>query len=95
MKLPKASYRAGDRVFAILPQPDVALLLSCDAPSSWTALVFDFSTKKAVASAHNQPSLAEAQAFAIAKVREHYRVTPPEGSVQWQNAINRADILQT
>ncbi len=95
MKLPKASYRAGDRVFAILPQPDVALLLSCDAPSSWTALVFDFASKKAVASANNQPSLADAQKFAIEKVREHYRVTPPDGSVRWQNAINRPDILQT
>jgi len=28
-------------------------------------------------------------------VQEHYQVTPADGSVRWQNAINRADILQT
>ncbi|MGZ4836807.1 MAG: hypothetical protein ACXVZZ_14290 [Terriglobales bacterium] len=95
LKLPKQSYRAGDRVFAILQQPDVALLLTCDAPASWTAMVFDFGQKKAVAAANNHPSIADGQKYLMAQVREHYKTAPPEEAIRWQTAINRADILQT
>src|ERR1043165_9783720 len=70
VKLPKQSYRADDRLFAILQQPDVALLLTCDAPASWTAMVFDFAEKKAVASANNHLSVSDAQKYLISQVRE-------------------------
>ena len=91
----KESYRAGDRIFAILQRPDVALLLTCDAPASWTAIVFDMGEKKAVAAAHNHPSVAEAQKYVIAQVQAHYKVTVPEVEIQWRQALNRPDILQT
>ena len=94
MKVPKQSYRAGDRVFAILQQPDIALLLTCDAPASWTAMVFDFAKKQAVAKAENQPSFADAQKYLLAQVQAYYRTAPP-AEIQWQQALNRPDILQT
>lgn len=91
----KESYRAGDRIFAILQRPDVALLLTCEAPASWTAMLFDFGKKQAVATAHNHPSVAEAQKYVIAQMQAHYKVAPPEVEIQWQQALNRPDILQT
>ncbi|MBZ5510789.1 MAG: hypothetical protein LAN70_06405 [Acidobacteriia bacterium] len=91
----KESYRAGDRIFAILQRPDVALLLTCEAPSSWTAMLFDFGKKQAAAAAHNHPSIAEAQKYVIAQMQAHYKVAPPEVEIQWQQALNRPDILQT
>jgi hypothetical protein len=91
----KESYRAGDRIFAILQRPDVALLLTCDAPASWTAMLFDFGRKQAVAAAHNHPSVTEAQKYVIAQMQAHYQVAMPEGEIQWQQALNRPDILQT
>jgi hypothetical protein len=91
----KESYRAGDRIFAILQRPDVALLLTCEAPASWTAMLFDFGKKQAVAAAHNHPSVAEAQKYVIAQMQAHYKVAPPEVEIQWQQALNRPDILQT
>ena len=92
---PKDSYRAGDRIFAILQRPDVALLLTCEAPASWTAMLFDLGTKRAVISAHNQPSVTEAQKYVVAQVRARYQVAPPDTEIQWQQALNRPDILQT
>ena len=91
----KESYRAGDRIFAILQRPDVALLLTCDAPASWTAMVFDIGRKQAVAAAHNHPSVAEAQKYVIAQMQAHYKVAVPEVEIKWQQALNRPDILQT
>ena len=91
----KESYRAGDRIFAILQRPDVALLLTCEAPASWTAMLFDFGKKQAVAAAHNHPSIAEAQKYVIAQMEAHYKVAPPEDEIRWQQAVNRPDILQT
>lgn len=91
----KESFRAGDRIFAIVQRPDVALLLTCDAPASWTAMLFDFGTKQAVASASNHPSIAEAQRYVIARMLEHYKVAPLEAEIHWQQALNRPDILQT
>jgi hypothetical protein len=92
---PKESYRPGDRIFAILQRPDVALLLTCNAPASWTAMLFDMGSKRAVASAQNQPSAADAQKYVIAQVQAHYQVAPPEAEIRWQQALNRPDILQT
>lgn len=91
----KESYRAGDRIFAILQRPDVALLLTCDAPASWTAMLFDFGKKQAVAAANNHPSVDEAQKYVIAQVQSHYQVAVPEADIQWRQALNRPDILQT
>ncbi len=88
-------YKPGDRVFAILQHPEVALLLTCEAPGCWTAMVFDFAHKQAVASAHNQPSCSEAQKYALAQLPALYRIPAPPGNVQWQQALNRPDILQT
>ncbi len=90
----KESYRAGDRVFALLDRPDVALLLTCEAPSSWTAMLFDMGKKQAVASA-SQPTIAEAQRYVIAQMQAHYKIAPPEAEIRWQQALNRPDILQT
>jgi hypothetical protein len=91
----RESYRAGDRIFAILQSPDVALLLTCEAPASWTAMLFDMGKKQSVAAAHNHPSVAEAQKYVIAQMQAHYKVAPPEAEIQWQQALNRPDILQT
>jgi hypothetical protein len=91
----KESYRAGDRIFAILQRPDVALLLTCEAPASWTAMPFDMGKKQAVAAANNHPSVAEAQKYVIAQVQAHYKVAVQEVEIQWQQALNRPDILQT
>ncbi|HEX9120183.1 MAG TPA: hypothetical protein VF840_06555 [Terriglobales bacterium] len=91
----KESYRAGDRIFAILQRPDVALLLTCEAPASWTAMLFDMGKKQAVAVANNHPSVTEAQKYVIAQVQAHYKVTVPEVEIQWRQALNRPDILQT
>lgn len=91
----RESYRAGDRIFAILQRPDVALLLTCEAPASWTAMLFDMGKKQAVAAAHNHPSVAEAQKYVMAQVQAHYKVAVPEVEIQWQQALNRPDILQT
>jgi hypothetical protein len=91
----KESYRAGDRIFAILQRPDVALLLTCDAPANWTAMLFDFGKKQPIAAAHNQPSVAEAQKYVVAQVQAHYKVAVPEAEIKWQQALNRPDILQT
>jgi hypothetical protein len=95
VKFSKESYRAGDRVFAILQRPDVALLLTCEAPASWTAMLFDLGSKRAVASAQNHPSVTEAQKYVMAQVEAHYRVAPAEADIRWQQALNRPDILQT
>lgn len=91
----KESYRAGDRIFAILQRPDVALLLTCDAPASWTAMLFDFGKKQAVATANNHLSVGDAQKYVIAQVQAHYQVAVPEVEIQWRQALNRPDILQT
>ena len=91
----KEPYRAGDRIFAILQRPDVALLLTCDAPASWTAVLFDFGKKQAVAAANNHSSVGDAQKYVIAQVQAHYKVTVPEVEIQWRQALNRPDILQT
>lgn len=91
----KESYRAGDRIFAILQHPDVALLLTCEAPASWTAMLFDMGKKQSVAAANNHPSVAEAQKYVIAQMQAHYKVAVPEAEIQWQQALNRPDILQT
>ena len=91
----KDPYRAGDRVFAILQSPDVALLLTCEAPRNWTAMVFDMGKKEPVAKANNHPSIAEAQQYLLAQIRAHYNVAPPEAEIRWQQALNRPDILQT
>jgi hypothetical protein len=88
-------YRPGDRVFAILQHPEVALLLTCEAPTCWTAMVFDFARKQAVASAHNQPSCSAAQQFVLAQTEALYKISPPATEIQWQQALNRPDILQT
>ncbi len=89
------AYKPGDRVFAILERPEVALLLTCDAPGCWTAMVFDFARKQAVASAHNQPSCSEAQKYALAQLEEVYKIPAALAHVEWQHAINRPDMLQT
>lgn len=91
----KESYRAGDRIFAILQRPDVALLLTCEAPASWTAMLFDMGKKQSVAAANNHPSVAEAQKYVIAQMQAHYKVAVPEVEIQWRQALNRPDILQT
>lgn len=91
----RESYRAGDRVFAILQRPEVALLLTCDAPGSWTATVFDFARKQAVAAAQNHPSIAKAQEYLIAQLEALYKVAAPTVEIRWQQALNRPDILQT
>ncbi|MBZ5627277.1 MAG: hypothetical protein LAO06_00245 [Acidobacteriia bacterium] len=88
-------YRAGDRVFAILQHPEVALLLTCEAPSCWTAIVFDFARKQAVASTQNQPSCTAAQQYVLTQTEALYKVAPPATEIQWQQALNRPDILQT
>lgn len=97
MKLsrPRESFRAGDRVFAVVQNPDVALLLTCDGPASWTAIVFDFARKQAVATARNQPSCSEAQKYAVEQMEVLYNVAAPEIEIQWRQALNRPDILQT
>ena len=91
----KESYRAGDRIFALLQRPDVALLLTCDAPASWTAIVFDFERKQPVASARNQPSCSEAQKYALNQMEQLYKVAVSPLEIQWKQALNRPDILQT
>ena len=91
----KESYRSGDRIFSILQRPDVALLLTCEAPASWTAMLFDFGKKQAVAAANNHPTVTEAQKYVIAQVQAHYKVAVPEVEIQWRQALNRPDILQT
>ncbi len=88
-------YKPGDRVFAIVQRPEVALLLTCDAPGCWTAVVFDFARKQAVASAGNQPSCTDAQKYALAQLEKVYQVPAQAAQVRWQHAINRPDILQT
>jgi hypothetical protein len=89
------SYRAGDRVFAILQRPDVALLLTCEAPKSWNAMVFDLGKKQSVAAANNHASIVDAQKYVLAQIRAHYKVAPAEAEIRWQQALNRPDILQT
>ncbi len=89
------AYKPGDRVFAILQRPEAALLLTCEAPNCWTAIVFDFARKQAVASAHNQPSCAEAQKYALTQLQTVYKVTPQATEIRWQQALNRPDMLQT
>ena len=89
------SYRAGDRLFAILQHPEVALLLTCDAPGSWTATVFDFARKQAVAAANNHPSIVKAQEYLVAQLEALYQVAAATVEIRWQQAMNRPDILQT
>jgi hypothetical protein len=89
------NYRAGDRVFAILERPEVALLLTCEAPGSWTATVFDFARKQAVAAANHHSSISKAQEYLVAELEKLYHVVAPVGEIRWQQALNRPDILQT
>jgi hypothetical protein len=54
-----------------------------------------YGQKQPVAAANNHPSVAEAQKYVIAQMQAHYKVAPPEVEIQWQQALNRPDILQT
>lgn len=88
----KDKYQSGDRVFAILRYPDVAVLLTCDEPKHWTMTIFDFRSKEAVMKVQRRGSLADAKRFGIGRVRALYGVVDPE--VPWHDAVTRHDMLQ-
>ncbi len=88
----KETHRAGDRVFAILRHPDVAVLLTCDAPRSWTLMIFDLHSKEAVMKTQRRGSLEQAKRFGMVQVRTMYQVVDPD--VRWHEAVIRADMMQ-
>ena len=85
-------YRSGDRVFTILRQPDVAVLLTCDEPSRWSVMIFDLREKQAVLKAQRRGSVSEAKRFGIGQVEAMYRMVEP--NVQWHEAVFRSNMLQ-
>ena len=88
----RETYRSGDRVFAILRHPQVALLLTCDAPKSWNVTIFDFQTKEAVLKTHRRGSLAQAKRYGIVQAKVLYTAIDPD--VLWHEAVVRGDMLQ-
>ena len=85
-------YSAGDRVFAILRQPDVAVLLTCDRPSMWTVMIFDLHEKQPVLKTQRRGSVADAKRFGMVQVEAIYRMVEP--NVRWHEAVIRSDMLQ-
>jgi len=88
----KEPYRAGDRVFAILRYPDVAVLLTCNEPKRWSLTIFDLRAKEPVLKVQRRGSLAEAKKFGIVQVRAIYQVIDPH--VLWHEAVIRSDMMQ-
>ena len=88
----KEPYCAGDRVFAILRQPDVAVLLTCNEPSSWSVMIFDLREKQAVLKTQRRGSVLDAKRFGIGQVEAMYRMVEP--NVQWHEAVFRSNMLQ-
>lgn len=88
----KETYRAGDRVFAILRHPDVAVLLTCDEPRRWNLMIFDLKAKEPVLKAQRRGSLADAKRFGIVQVRAMYQLVDPD--VLWHEAVIRSDMMQ-
>jgi hypothetical protein len=88
----KDQCRAGDRVFAILRHPDVAVLLTCDEPRIWSLMIFDLRAKEPVMKIQRRGSLAEVKRFGIVQVKALYQVVDPD--VLWHKAVIRSDMLQ-
>lgn len=76
------SNRPGDCVIAILQQPDVAVSLTCTAPDTWRAMIFDFASKKAVHAEEKPARLPELQREILGRVAQLYGVVPPQ--VTWR-----------
>ncbi len=85
-------YRSGDRVFAILRHPQVAVLLTCDAPRSWSMTIFDFRSKQAVLKTQRKGSSADLKRYGIAQVRSLYGVV--DTNFPWHDVVTRHDMLQ-
>ena len=85
-------YRAGDRVFTILRHPDVAVLLTCDAPGYWNVMIFDLGSKQPVMRAVRRGSLADVKHFGIVQVKTRYPLVDPH--VLWHEAVVRSDMMQ-
>jgi hypothetical protein len=88
----KEPYHAGDRVFAILRHPDVAVLLTCDAPGYWSLVIFDLHSKQPVLKEQRRGSLADVKRFGIVQVKSMYQVVDP--NVLWHEAVIRSDMMQ-
>jgi hypothetical protein len=88
----KETHCAGDRFFAILRHPDVAVLLTYDAPKTWSLMIFDLRAKEPVLKAQRRGSLAEVKRFGIVQVKAMYQVVDP--NVLWHEAVIRSDMLQ-
>lgn len=86
------AYSSGDRVFAILRQPDVAVLLTCSKPGMWTVMIFDLHEKQPVLKAEKRGSVGDAKRFGIVQVEAIYRMVEP--NVMWHEAVIRSDMLQ-
>ena len=86
------TYRAGDRVFAILRHPDVAVLLTCEAPKTWSLMIFDLRSNEAVMKTQRRGSLADAKRFGIVQVKTMYEIVDPD--VLWHEAVIRSDMMQ-
>ena len=67
-------FRPGDCVHAIIPQPDLALALTCEQPSKWRVTVFDLRAKKAAITDHFEASLEQAKQFALRFAAERYGI---------------------
>ena len=79
-------------MFAILRYPDVAVLLTCDAPKMWSVIIFDLRSKEAVVKTQRHWSLADAKRFGIVQVKSLYQVIDPD--VRWHEAVIRSDLMQ-
>ena len=88
----KETYRSGDRVFAILRHPDVAVLLTCDQPQRWNLMIFDLKARQPVLKTQKRGSLAGVKRFGMIQVRALYPVVDPD--VLWHEAVVRSDIMQ-
>ena len=88
----KETHSTGDRFFAILRHPDVAVLLTYEAPKTWSLMIFDLRAKEPVLKAQRRGSLAEVKRFGIVQVRSMYHVVDPD--VLWHEAVVRSDMLQ-
>jgi hypothetical protein len=88
----KETHRNGDRVFAILRHPDVAVLLTCDEPKRWSLTIFDLRAKEAVLKVQRRGSLADAKKYGIVQVRAMYQIVDP--NVLWHEAVVRSDMMQ-
>ena len=88
----KEKHCAGDRFFAILRHPDVAVLLTYDAPKTWSLMIFDLRAKEPVLKAQRRGSLADVKRFGIVQVKAMYQVVDP--NVLWHEAVIRSDMLQ-